>query len=176
MQARERRRHRFELRGVALEHLQFALPPVEHARDHRGDESFGERDHVVEVGVGHLGLDHPELGEVAARLALLGAERRAEAVDLAERHRVGFVVELAALRQVRRLVVEVLHREQRRRAFARGGREDRRVGEDEALVVEEVAHGVDDLVAHAQDRGLALGADPQVAAIHQVSRRRAPSA
>ena len=35
-------------------------------------------------------------------------------------------------------------------------------------VVEEVADRVDDLVAHAQDRGLPLGADPQVAAIHQV--------
>ena len=55
------------------------------------------------VGVGDLGLDHPELGQVAARLRLLGAERRAEAVHAAERHRVGFVVELAALRQVRRL-------------------------------------------------------------------------
>ena len=36
------------------------------------------------------------------------------------------------------------------------------------LVVEEVADGVDDLVAHAQDRGLPLGADPQVPAIQQV--------
>ena len=133
MQPRERRLHRFELRGVALEHLQFLLPAIEHARDHRGDQAFGERDHVVEIGVRHLGLDHPELGEVAARLALLGAERRAERVDLAERHRVGFVVELTALRQIRLLVVEVLDRKQRRRAFARGRREDRRVGEDEAL-------------------------------------------
>ena len=105
---------------------------------------------------------------MAARLALLGAEGRAERVDLAERHRVGFVVELPALRQIRLLVVEVLDRKQRRRAFARRRREDRRVGEDEALLVEEVADGVDDLVAHAQDRGLPLGADPQVPAIHQV--------
>ena len=103
-----------------------------------------------------------------ARLALLGAECRTERVDLAERHRIRFVVELAALRQIRLLVIEVLDRKQRRRAFAGGRREDRRVGEDEALLVEEVADGVDDLVAHAQDRGLPLGADPQVAAIHQV--------
>ena len=38
----------------------------------------------VEVGVGHLGLDHPELREVAARLGLLGPEGRAEAVDPTE--------------------------------------------------------------------------------------------
>ena len=95
-------------------------------------ELLGQRHHVVERRVGHLRLDHPELGQVAARLRFLGAERRAERVDAAERHRVGLVVELAALRQVRRRVLEVLDREQRRRALARGGREDRRVGEDEA--------------------------------------------
>ena len=168
VQPRKRRLHRFELRRVALEHLQLGLPLVEHARDDRRDQPFGQRDHVVEIGVRHLGLDHPELGEVAARLALLGAEGRAEAVDLAERHRVGFVVELSALRQKRRVVLEVLHREQRRRALARGRREDRRVGEDEALAVEEVADRVDDLVADAQNRGLPLGANPQMAAIEQI--------
>ena len=120
------------------------------------------------VGVGDLGLDHPELGQVAARLRLLGAKRRAEAVGAAERHRVGLVIELAALREVGGFVVEVLHREERRRALARRRREDRRIGEDEAAAVEEVAHGVDDFVADAQDRLLARRADPQVAAVHQV--------
>ena len=40
--------------------------------------------------------------------------------------------------------------------------------EDESAVVEEVADSVDDLVANAQDRGLPLGPDPEVPAIHQV--------
>ena len=52
--------------------------------------------------------------------------------------------------------------------FARGRREDRRVGEDEAAIVEEVADGVDDFVADAQDRLLARRADPEVPAVHQV--------
>ncbi len=104
---------------------------------------------------------------MAAGLRFLGAERRAEAVDPAERHRVRFVVELTALRQVRGLVVEVLRRKQRGRALAGGRREDRRVGEDEAAVVEEVADGVDDLVPDAQDRLLPLAADPQVPAVEQ---------
>ncbi len=65
-------------------------------------------------------------------------------------------------------VLEVLHRKERRRPFARGRREDRRVGEDEAVAVEEVADRVDDFVPHAQNRGLPLGADPQVPAIEQV--------
>ncbi len=42
------------------------------------------------------------------------------------------------------------------------------VRQDEAAIVEEVADGVDDLVAHAEDRLLPLGANPQVPAIEQV--------
>ena len=103
---------------------------------------------------------------MAPRLALLGAERRTEAVDATERHRRRFHVELAALRQVG-LVVEVLGLEQRRRALARARREDRRVDEQEALGVHEVAERRDDLGADAQDRLLARRAQPQVAVIHQ---------
>ena len=168
MEPRKRGLHGLELRRIALEDLQLFLAALEHARDYRRDEALSERDHVVEVGVGHLRFDHPELGQVAPRLALLGAEGRPERVDPAERHRVGFVVQLPALRQVRFLVVEVFDGKQRRRALAGRGREDRRVGEDEALLVEEIADRVDDLVAHAQDRRLPLGADPQVPPIHQV--------
>ena len=105
---------------------------------------------------------------MAPRLGLLGAERRAEAVDAAERHRVRLVVELTALRQIGGLVLEVLRRKQRRRALAGRRREDRRVGEDEAAPVEEVAHRVDDLVADPQDRLLPLAADPQMPAVEQV--------
>jgi hypothetical protein len=104
---------------------------------------------------------------VTARFRLLRAERRPERVDAAERHRVRLVVELSALREIRRRVLEILHGEERRRAFARRGREDRRVGEDEPARVEEVADGVDHLVAHAEDRLLALRADPEMPAIHQ---------
>ena len=170
------RLHLLELAGVALENLQFLLPALEHALDDRDDQPLGQLHHVVERRVRDLGLDHPELGQVTARLRFLGAERRPEAVGPAERHRVGFVIELSALRQVRRLVVEVLHRKERRRAFARRRREDRRIGEDEAAVVEEVADGVDDFVANragspaAAARGSTGGGDPSG------SRRRAPSA
>ena len=141
---------------------------VEHPPDDVDQEPLGQDHHVVEVGVSHLRLDHPEFGEVAPGLRLLGPEGRTEAVDAAERHGVRFVVELTALRQVRGRVVEVLRRKQRRRPFARCRREDRRVGEDEPALVEEIAHGVDDFVADAQDRLLALAADPEMAAVEQV--------
>ena len=152
---------------VALERFELARAPFEHPADDLDDEAFGELDDVVERRVGDLRLDHPELGEVAARLRFLRAERRPEAVDAAKRHRVGLVVELAALREVCRCVVEVLDGKERRRALARRRREDWRVGQDEPAVVEVVAHGVDHFVPDAQDRLLARRSDPQVAAIHQ---------
>ena len=47
-----------------------------------------------------------------ARLRLLGAERRAERVDLSERRGRCFAVELARLREIRVALVEVLGGEQ----------------------------------------------------------------
>ena len=55
----------------------------EDAGDDVGEEVFGEGHEAVEVEVGDFGLDHPELGEVAAGLGFFGAEGGAEAVDLA---------------------------------------------------------------------------------------------
>ena len=166
--SRERRLHVFELRRVALEHLQLALPFVEHARHDGDDQALGQIDHVVQRRVRHFGLDHPELGEVPARLRFLRAEHRAEVVDAAERHGVGFGIQLAALRQEDLLVLEIVDGEQRGRALARGGREDGRVGEDEPLIVEEIADRADHLVSHAQNRLLLLRPNPQVPAIEQV--------
>ena len=50
--------------------------------------------------IGDLGLDHPELGEVAAGLGFFRAEGGAEAVDLAEGEGGGLDVELAGLGEV----------------------------------------------------------------------------
>jgi hypothetical protein len=73
---------------------------------------LGELQQVFEAGVGHLGFDHPELGEVPAGLRFFGAEGWAEGVDLAERQRSRFDVELAGLREVGLVVVEVIHLEE----------------------------------------------------------------
>ena len=59
--------------------LEVGAALFEDALDDEADELFGELHHVVEVGVGDFGLDHPELGEVAARFRFLGAEGWAEA-------------------------------------------------------------------------------------------------
>ena len=115
---------------------------------------------------GDLRLDHPKLCQVAARLGFFGAERRPKAVALADGGRSRLVVKLSRLREIG-LVVEVVHFEQGRRALAGGGSEDRSIHQGEATVVEEVPAGLDDLVAHPQDRSLARRAEPEVAMVHQ---------
>jgi hypothetical protein len=100
MQARERPLHPFELRGVALDHLEVLATAVQHARHRPHEQALLELDDVLERGPRPLRLHHPELDQVPARLALLGAERGAETVHAAERHGRGLHVELAALRQV----------------------------------------------------------------------------
>jgi len=68
--------------------LQFLAPVLEHAPDNEDDQLLRHALHVLERGVGHLRLHHPELGEVAPRLGFFGAESRSKAVDLAEGHAV----------------------------------------------------------------------------------------
>ena len=62
---------------------------------------------------------------------------------------------------------EVVHLEQRGLVLADDGREDRRIDQDEAVVVEEAADGVDDRVADLADGPLPLRAQVQVAVLHQ---------
>ena len=72
------------------------------------EELLGQVGVVGEVGERDLGLDHPELGEVARRVGVLGAERRAEGVDLAQRQAVDLDLELAGDGEVASLAEEVL--------------------------------------------------------------------
>ena len=139
----------------------------EDAGDDVGDEGFGEVHEAVEFEEGYFGFDHPELGEVAAGFGFFGAEGGAEAVDLAERERGGFDVELAGLGEVGLVVVEVVHLEELGGAFAGVGGEDGWVGADEAVGVEVLGCGAHDGGADAEDGGLARGAEPEVAVLHE---------
>ncbi len=166
--AREGLLDQLELREIALEARQFGATALQHAGDHRHDQIFGQLDHIVECRPRHLGFDHPEFRQMPPRLRLLRAKCRAEAVHPSQGHRVGLVVQLPALSQVRRLLVEVRHRKQRGRAFAGGWREDGRVGQDKPAVVKKPPDRGDHFGPDAQDGVLPLGANPQVPTIHQV--------
>jgi hypothetical protein len=61
-------------------------PRSDDALHDAGDEILGEVHVAGEVEERDLRLHHPELRQMAARLRLLGAKGRAEAVHLAERH------------------------------------------------------------------------------------------
>jgi hypothetical protein len=125
--------------------------PVDRLQERLGQVGVGR-----EVGERDLGLDHPELGEVAPGVGVLGAEGRPEGVDLAHRHAIGLDVELARHRQVGLLAEEVLvpvdaagggprrvggveGRDPEHLAGALGvrRRDDRRMDPEEALLVEE---------------------------------------
>ena len=72
------------------------------------EERFGEILVVLQIAERHLGLDHVELGEVARRVRVLGAEGRAEGVDVGEGQREDLGFELSADREVGALAEEVL--------------------------------------------------------------------
>jgi hypothetical protein len=143
---------------------------------------FGQRGVVVQVGEGDFRFDHPELGQVARGVRVLGTEGRAEGVDLAQRQAIGLDVELAGHRQVGLLAEEVLvlksiaplsvrgHVREIERgdaehlpgALAVAGGHDRRVDPEEAALVEEAVDGLGDAVAHARHRAEGVGARAQV--------------
>ena len=72
------------------------------------DEILGEVHVVLDVVEGHFRLNHPEFGQVARRVAVLGAERRTERVDVAESHGSQFSFQLSGDCQVGVLTEEVL--------------------------------------------------------------------
>ena len=164
--ARERGFNLFQLRDIAPDDLQIAAPLLQAALHQKADQAFGQVHEVVEFGVGHFRLDHPEFGQVAAGLGFFRAKRWPEGIHLAQRHGRGFDVELAGLREIR-LLVEIIDREKRAGAFAGGRSKNRRIGEDEAALVEEIARRLDDLRPHPQNRRLPRRPHPQVAVLHQ---------
>src|SRR2546423_1084843 len=163
----KRRPHALERGRVALQLGQLGALALERPRDEVADEFLLQLHIVVGVVPGDFGLDHPELGEVPARLGLLGAERGPETVHLAVRRRGGLDVQLARLRQVRRAQVEVLGREQVPRGFADRAGEDWRVHQHEVALVEKVADRLNHFVAYPGDRHLAAAAQPQVPVLEQ---------
>jgi len=112
------------------------------------------------------GSDHPEFSQVTPRLRFLGAEGRAEAVDLAKSGRCRFSIELTGLRQIRRPFVEVLRCEQSTTLADRRG-EYRSVHQGEIALVEEVADRLFGLVADPRDRALPRRSQPEMPVVEE---------
>ena len=71
----------FEGRQIPLQFFELFAAFVECPRDEVADEVLLEPHILRGVGEGHLGLDHPKLGQVPPGLGLLRPECRPEAVD-----------------------------------------------------------------------------------------------
>ena len=163
----ERRLDGLEFRDVTAQRLELIALVEEDALHDPADEALLEFHVPLGVDPGGFGFHHPELGQVAARLRLLGPEGGAEAVHLAERRRGGLHIKLPRLREVRGAEIEVLGLEEGARRFADGAGEDGSVDVNEPLVVEEVVDRPDDLVPDAHDRDLPRAPQPQVAVLEE---------
>src|SRR5437868_5802957 len=104
---------------------------------------------------------------MAARLRLLRAEGRPEAVYFSKRQRVGFVIKLPGLGKKHLLLIEVVDLEKGCRAFARGGREYRGIDQRETMRIEIVADGPDHFMPNTNNGMLPPAAQPEMAMIHQ---------
>ena len=76
--------------------------------DHGFHHRLGQFHDVLEAGKRDLRLNHPELGRMALRVGFFRAERRAERINLAERHRHALRFQLAGDGQAGRLAEKVL--------------------------------------------------------------------
>ncbi len=94
------------MRVVEEFHVLGAL--FQHVAEDALQEPLGQVHVVGQLEEGHLRLDHPELGQVARGVRVLGAERRAERVDLAQRAGEDLGLQLAADGQIRGPVEKVL--------------------------------------------------------------------
>ena len=145
------------------------------------EKLLGEPHVVFELVESHLRLDHPKLGQVARRIAVLGAKRRAECVNFGERRRENLAFELAADRQIGRLGEKILlpidlavgrarrllqiqrrHAEHLPRAFAVRGGDDRRLHVEKIALLEKRVDRVGQRVAHAKSGAESIAAHAQV--------------
>ena len=100
---------RFDHRLVdpLVEELHVFRAFFQHVAENAFQQPFGQFHVAPEVAKGHFRLDHPELGQVAGRVAVLGAEGRAKGVRLAQRTGERLGLELAADGQIGRPVEEI---------------------------------------------------------------------
>src|ERR1700735_5908187 len=104
---------------------------------------------------------------MATRLGFLSAECGPKCVHLAERRGCRFHVELARLRQIGFLIVDVVHFEERGSSFAGCRSKDGSVGERVALAIHINSRAELRLRSYAQNGSLPRRANPKMAAVQK---------
>ena len=165
--ARKWRRDFLQRSDVPLDQPQLPRAIFRHRLHHRAHQSFGQLDHVLEMRVSRLRLEHPEFGQVPPRFRFFRAKRGTKRIDLAQRGRQRFHIKLPGLRQISLLLVNVIHFEKRGGSFARRRSENRRIGQRVTLRVHEIPRRALGFRANAQDRRLPRRANPQMPPVEQ---------
>jgi hypothetical protein len=151
------------------------------AADDELNHGLGHIHVALEVGEGHLRLDHPELRRVALGVGVLRPEGGAEGVDVAEGHGEVLRVELAGDREVGGLAEEVLgvvhgavvlpgrvgdvqrgDLEHLTGALAVAGGDDGGVNVDKAAALEELMDGVGRHAPHPEGGGEQVRPGPEM--------------
>ena len=151
------------------------------------EHGFGQSGVIVQVGEGNFRLNHPELGQMAAGVGILGAEGGPEGVDLGEGTGVGFDVELTGHGQEGLLAEEVLvvidlasvgarqvfqiqggDAEHLAGTFGVRGGDERSRNPQITLFMEEAVDGLGQAVAHPGHGADYVGARTQVGLFTQV--------
>ena len=160
---------------------------VQQRGEHVLQQAFGKIGVGGQIGERDLGLDHPELGQMAAGVAVLRAEGWPEGVHLAQRQAPALHIQLSAHGQVRLLAEEVLvevhlafgrawrvhgvqraHAEHLSGALAVARRDDGRVHPLELALMEELMHRHRQRVSDAAKRTKGVGARSKVRHFAQV--------
>ena len=169
-----------------VEELEVIHAVVEGPADAVFDELLFEGGEVVELVEGHLGLNHPELCQVARSVRVFCAEGRTKCIDLTQRGSTELAFQLAAdgeggelaekvllpvdgtvLLAGRVLGVEGRDVEHLASTLAVAGGDKRRVEIEEAALVEESVDGHSHVMAQTHDGAEGVGAQAQVAYLAQ---------
>ena len=173
--------------GAFVEELEVFGAVVQRIARQELEEVLGQLHVVLDVVERHFGFDHPEFGQVACGVGVLGAECGAKCVDLTQGQRIGFAFQLAGNREVGFaskevfFIVDVALVVQRGLGGIQGSDAEHgagalgiRAGDDrgvdivETAVVKKLMDGKRHGMTHTHDGAEGVGAGPQMGDLAQI--------
>ena len=173
-----------------VEELQVVLAVLQSPAHTILDKVLLQVHQVIEVDESHLGLNHPKLGQMARRVAVLGAEGGAEGVDGAQGGGTQLAFQLSAHGERGHLAEEVVgiddaavlilfqvvqvlrgHLEHLTGALTVAGRDDGGMEIEEPLLMEVGMDGHSHIVAYTHHGTEGVGAQAQVCILAHVLKR-----
>ena len=91
-----------------VKHLKLIGAMFKHVRNHVLKHCLGDIHILCQVAKSHLGLNHPKLRRMTARIGVLGAKCRTKGIHVAKGHGKVLSLKLTGNRQMRRGIKEIL--------------------------------------------------------------------